>query len=111
MVRRNPDLDQTFRRIDTNNFTAAAYQDGEKVCKGSASISGGAIGSEATTYSMTDEPRRSGMNEAVYVKADDETLYFEALGMQSYGNEKEKLSFQGVAELFWEIFMRPVQLR
>jgi hypothetical protein len=44
------------------------------------------------------------MNEAVYVKADDQTLYFEALGIQSYGREKEKLTFQGAAELFWDIF-------
>jgi TIR domain len=111
LVKRNPDLDHRFRRIDANNFTAAAYQDGEKVCRGSASISGGAIGDDAITYSMTDEPRRNGMNEAIYVKADDQTLYFEALGMQSYGQEKEKLTFQGAAELFWEIFIRPLQPR
>jgi hypothetical protein len=49
------------------------------------------------------------MNEAVYVKADDQTLYFEALGMRSYGREKEKLTSQGAAELFWDIFIRPLQ--
>ena len=49
------------------------------------------------------------MNEAVSVKADDQTLYFEALGMQAYGREKEKLTFQGAAELFWELFIRPLQ--
>lgn len=49
------------------------------------------------------------MNEAVFVKADDQSLYFEALGMQSYGRDKEKLTLQGAAELFWEIFIRPLQ--
>jgi hypothetical protein len=57
---------------------------------------------------MTDEPRHGGMNEAVLVKTDDQVIYFEALGMQSYGSQ-EKLTFQGAAELFWEIFIRPLQ--
>jgi hypothetical protein len=109
LARRNADLDQTFRRIDANTFTAAAYRGGEKVCRGSASIAGGMTGSNSIEYSMTDEPRHGGMNEAVYVKADDQMLYFEALGMQSYGSGKEKLSFQGAAELFWDLFIGPVQ--
>lgn len=109
LVGRNPALDQTFRRIDANRFTAAAYRGGEKVCRGSASIAGSAMGSESIEYSMTDEPRHGGMNEAVFVKADDQMLYFEALGMQSYGREKEKLTFQGAAELFWDLFIRPLQ--
>jgi hypothetical protein len=111
LVRRNPELDQTFRRIDANNFTAAAYQEGEKVCKGSASASGNAMGGGGISYSMTDEPRPGTMNEALYVKADDQMLYFEALGMQSFGHEKEKLTFQGAAEALWDIFIRPLQPR
>jgi hypothetical protein len=109
LVRRNPGLQQGFRRIDANRFTAAAYRDGEKVCRGSASLGGGAMGSEGIEYSMTDEPRHGGMNEAVLAKTDDQMIYFEALGMQSFGNSKEKLTFQGAAELFWEIFIRPLQ--
>jgi hypothetical protein len=109
LVRRNPGLQQSFRRIDANRFTAAAYRDGEKVCRGSASLGGGTMGSESIEYSMTDEPRHGGMNEAVLVRSDEQMIYFEALGMQSYGNSKEKLTFQGAAELFWEIFIRPLQ--
>jgi TIR domain len=109
LVRRNPGLQQSFRRIDANRFTAAAYRDGEKVCRGSASLGGGTMGSESIEYSMTDEPRHGGMNEAVLVRSDEQMIYFEALGMQSYGNSKEKLTFQGSAELFWEIFIRPLQ--
>jgi hypothetical protein len=109
LVRRNPGLQQSFRRIDANRFTAAAYRDGEKVCRGSASLGGGTMGSEGIEYSMTDEPRHGGMNEAILIKTDDQMIYFEALGMQSFGNSKEKLTFQGAAELFWEIFIRPLQ--
>ena len=111
LVRRNSGLDQTFRRIDANTFTAAAYREGKQICKGSASIAGNAMGSESIEYSMTDEPQQGSMNEAVYVKADDQALYFEALGMQSYrSREKEKLTFQGAAELFWDPFIRQLIL-
>jgi hypothetical protein len=109
LVRRNPGLEQRFRRIDANRFTATAYRNGEKVCTGSASLGGSTMGSESIEYSMTDEPRHGGMNEAVLVKADDQMIYFEALGMQSFGNSKDKLTLQGAAELFWEIFIRPLQ--
>ena len=61
-------------------------------------------------YAMNDNPRSGSMNEAVSVQADDQMLYFQALGMQSMGShDKEKLSAQGAAELFWELFIRPLQ--
>jgi len=62
LTRRNPGLDQTFRRIDANTFIAAAYVDGEKVCKGSVSVSGRNMGGDAIEYSMSDEHPGHGMN-------------------------------------------------
>lgn len=110
LVKRNPGIDQRFQRVDATHFTAALYRNGQKVCKGSASIASGSFGSESIEYAMDDNPRHGGMNEAVSVKADDQTLYFQALGMQSYGRrEKEKLSPQGAAELFWDLFIQPLQ--
>lgn len=110
IANRNPGLAQRFQRVDANHFTASLYQNGEKVCRGSASVGGGHVGSDSIQYSMTDTPRDGGMNEAVYVKNDDQTLYFEPLGMQSYGNrDKQKLTPQGAAEFFWDLFIRPLQ--
>jgi hypothetical protein len=110
LVKRNAGLNQRFQRVDATHFTAALYQHGQKVCKGSASIDGGSFSSESIEYAMDDNPRHGGMNEAVSVKADDQMLYFQALGMKSYGRrEKEKLSPQGAAELFWELFIQPLQ--
>lgn len=110
LVKRNPGLEQRFQRVDATHFTAAVYQHGQKVCKGSLSMAGGNFGSNSIEYSMDDNPRHGGMNEAVSVKADDQTLYFQSLGMQSYGRrEKEKLSPQGAAELFWDLFIQPLQ--
>ena len=33
LAARNPNIEQTFRRIDANRFSAAAYRQGEKICK------------------------------------------------------------------------------
>lgn len=109
LVNRNPDVDRRFRRIDGDRFTAALYRGGKKVCMGSISVGRGSFGNNGIEYAMTDEPLSGGMNEAVYVKNDDQSMYFESLGMQSYGTKQGKLSFEGVAELFWEIFIRPLQ--
>jgi TIR domain len=112
VVKRNPGahLDQRFQKVNPMQFTAALYRDGQKVCKGSVSIAAGVMGRDSIEYVMDDNPRHGGMNEAVSVKADDQTLYFQALGMQSYGrSDKEKLSAQGAAELFWDLFIQPLQ--
>lgn len=110
LVSRNPGLAQTFRRIDANRCTAVVYQNGDKVCKGSLSLSGREWGSgESIEYAMTDTPNAGRMNEAVSVNADDQSLYFEATGMQSFGDRDEKLTPQGAAELFWGLFIRPLQ--
>jgi hypothetical protein len=109
LSRRNSDLEFRFRRIDAERFTAALYRGGEKVCKGSARVGGRSIGSEGIEYVMTDDQQNSGMNEALYVKADSYSMYFEPLGMQSFGGKRDKLTFEGAAELFWMIFIGPLQ--
>lgn len=110
LVARNPGLEQTFRRLDANRFTAAIYQNGQKVCRGSASIGDGLMGRDSIAYSMDDNPKHGSMNEAVLVKSDEQSLYFQALGMQSWGGrDKQKLTPQGAAELFWELFIQPLQ--
>ncbi len=108
LVKRNPALKHTFRRIDTDHFTAAIYVNGDKVCKGSASIAARNMGG-GIEYAMTDDPQYGGMNEAVFVEADSQKMYFRPLNMQSSRREGEKLTFEGAAEFFWELFFRPLQ--
>jgi TIR domain len=110
LVARSSGLDQTFRRVDVNRFTSAIYQNGQKICRGSASIGDGLMGRDSIAYSMDDNPQHGSMNESVSVKNDDQSLYFQALGMQSGGGrDKQKLTAQGAAELFWELFIHPLQ--
>ena len=37
---RNPGIEQSFRRVDANRFTAAAYRDGKKVCQCTVFVGG-----------------------------------------------------------------------
>lgn len=109
LVTRNLDLNEHFQRIDATCFKAAVYRNGMKACKGSAYLASGLIGGGSISYVMNDEAGQNEMNEAVYVKADDQSIFFEALRMQSHGRRDEKLTPQGAAELFWELFIKPIQ--
>jgi hypothetical protein len=110
LTNRNPGLDQTFSRVDKNRFTAVIYKNGKKICKGSASIGDGLMGRDSIAYSMDDNPLHGSMNESISVKNDEQSQYFQALGMQTWGDrDKQKLTAQGAAEMFWELFIRPLQ--
>lgn len=103
---RNAGVDQSFRRIDANRFTATAYHNGEKKCQCTIFL-GGMSGGIA--YAMDDSAQARSFNESLSVEADDQSLFFKPLGMQSFGRPSEKLSFQGASELFWTLFIRPLQ--
>ena len=50
------------------------------------------------------------MNEMISVTDDGYTLQLNTMGMQSFGQSREKsVSQQGAAEHFWEILIRGLQ--
>jgi hypothetical protein len=106
LTARNPGIDQSFRWIDANRFTATAYRQGEKICRCAVFLEGMTSG---IAYAMNDDARSGSFNEALSVEADDQSLYFKVFGMQSPAQPCDKLSFQGAAELFWGLFIRPIQ--
>ena len=108
LTERNPGIEVDFRRIDANTFTASAYRHGAKACQCTVTLGGRGWGQQGIEYSESDAPRGA-MNEAVYAKAEDQLLFFEPLGLGSHGNERAKLSMQGAAEMFWGLFIAPLQ--
>jgi hypothetical protein len=51
-------------------------------------------------------------NESLSVEHDNQTLYLKALGMSmmgSGGRQQSKLSLEGGAELYWDLFIAPLQ--
>ena len=103
---RNQGIEQAFRRVDANRFTAAAYRDGKKVCQCTVFV-GGTLGGLA--YAGNDRAETNGFNESLSVEADEQTLYLKPMRFQSYGREKETLGFEGAAEHLWELFLEPLQ--
>ena len=111
LVKREPSLQQKFREIDAETFTAAVYLAGEKVCRCTIRIASGHGRSKGIEYSMRDDARDHSMNEAAYVECDDQKLYFRPLNMQSRVKDEANLSQEGLAEFFWEIFFSPISAK
>jgi hypothetical protein len=106
LAARNPGIEKRFRLIDANRFSAAAYRAGEKICACSVYLGGPTNG---IAYSMDDHARTGSINEALHAEADDQAIYFKALGMQLPNGPRDKLSFEGAAEMLWSIFIRRIQ--
>jgi hypothetical protein len=108
---RNPGIDGQFRRIDANRFTAVAYRDGDAVARCSIFLGdrGGLSGGIA--YSHDISGATNSFNESLSVENDDQALYLRALGMgrMGRGDQAGKLSPEGGAELYWEMFIEPLQ--
>jgi hypothetical protein len=108
LQKRNPGNTGAFRRIDANQFTAIAYRDGKTVCQ--CKITLRAHFGNGIAYSQSTESYGNSFNESMTVEADEQSLYLKSLGMGSQGrNGDSKLSFEGGAELYWAMFIEPLQ--
>ena len=64
------------------------------------------------TYSHNDSADNGSYNENITIEHDDQTLYLKPLGMSMMGRggrQEGKLSREGGAELYWELFIEPLQ--
>eukprot|EP01012_Entosiphon_sulcatum_P060157 TRINITY_DN84965_c0_g1_i1.p1 TRINITY_DN84965_c0_g1~~TRINITY_DN84965_c0_g1_i1.p1 ORF type:complete len:321 (+),score=13.72 TRINITY_DN84965_c0_g1_i1:78-1040(+) len=106
--RRNSDIEGVFRRIDGNRFFAAIYRDGKDMNR-STIYMGGNFGN-GINYVNGETMSSSSMNEALTVNADEQIMFLQAMGMASFGNQRDqKLSYEGAAELFWSLLIGPLQ--
>jgi hypothetical protein len=107
---RNPGIEAAFKRIDANRFTAVVYRDGKAASRCSV-VLGGMFG-RGISYSANDQAASNSFNENLTVENDDQGLFLRSLGLQSYGRDKEqKLTFEGAAELYWDMLIAPLQGR
>lgn len=109
LAERNPDIKTHFRSIDANRFTAVIYRNGKKVSACTVSM-GGMLGD--ILYSSTENASDNSCNESLSIAADDQELHLKAMGMSMIyrgGGDKEKLSMEGGAELFWSLLIEPLQ--
>jgi len=111
LSRRNSGIDGKFRRIDANRFTAVAYRDGKALSRCAIFLDGRFGGASGIAYSHNESGETGSYNERLSVEHDDQALYMRPLGMNRLGraDQQEKLSQQGSAELFWEMFISELQ--
>lgn len=109
---RNCGIEGRFRRIDANRFTAVAYRDGNALAKCSVVLGSNSGLMAGISYSNNDSASTTSFNENLRVESDDQTIFLRPLGMSSFGhgtNEKTKLTPEGGSELYWNLFIEPLQ--
>ncbi|WP_438768075.1 toll/interleukin-1 receptor domain-containing protein [Kushneria sp. TE3] len=110
LEKRNPNIDGSFRKIDANRFIAGVYRDGREASKCTIFVGGAGEGIAYTIGEVSPAGNAFGYNECLRVKSDDQQIYLESLGMSHFGGGKDrKLSQEGAAELYWEMFIQPLQ--
>lgn len=108
---RNPNIEGVFRRIDANRFTAVAYRDGKAMARCTVYIADGPF-KDGIAYVLGETTESNSFNESISVHADDQSLFLRSMGMAHFGagrREDEKLSLEGAAELYWGMFIEPLQ--
>lgn len=105
---RNPGVETRHRRIDGNCFTAAIYQNGDKVASCTIRF-GGMLGGLA--YTDGDNAAANTCNESLSVEKDDQKLFLRPMGMPRFGTADGNvaLSDEGAAEYLWSLLIRPIQ--
>jgi hypothetical protein len=110
LVKRNPEIEVRFKRIDVNQLTVTVYVNGSsashcRICNGGRQAFGRGI-----TYSIGDSGGVGAFNELLTVEADGCGFFLKPLGMMMHRRKQdEQLTDQGAAEYFWSIFIEPLQ--
>lgn len=108
---RNPGYEGLFKRVDANRFFATIYRDGKDVARATYFTGGGHFGS-GINYVQGEAAGSNSMNESLTVEADDQAMFFRAMGMATFGADRErKLSQEGAAEYLWGLLIEPLQQR
>lgn len=106
---RNASVRTSFDRIDTRRFSATIYQDGKLASECSVRLEG--LGrSNSVAFSFDASARSGSFNEMLNVEADDQHLFFKAMGMQLGGQRvSDKLTDEGAAEFLWDLVVGRLQ--
>ena len=106
---RNDGIETRHRIVDGNTFTAAVYRNGAKAA--SCTVRLGGMFDGGISFSEGDGSQATGFNEQVTVDHDDQALFLSPLGFPHVRtvNNNSKLTYEGAAEYYWELLLRPLQ--
>lgn len=105
---RNPGIDIAFKRVDAHQFTATAYRHGQKLswCRIFVGSRSGGI-----AFSANEHLGTNGFNECLTTHIDDERIYLKPMGMAAHGSSGSRLTHEGAAEFYWDMFIQPLRQR
>lgn len=106
---RNPGIEGKYQQIDATKFTATIYRNGKNVSQCAINLGGGGFSRNGITFSYDASARNNSFNEAVSVEADDQSLFFKPLGMDTRNARESHLSQEGAAELYWSMLIAQLQ--
>jgi hypothetical protein len=107
---RNPGIETRFKRIDANQFTAAAYVSGTSRSRCNIYNGGQHAFDNSIRYAIGESGHGGGFNEALHVADDGHDLFLKPLGMMIHLRRDDALlTQQGAAEYFWSAFIEPLQ--
>lgn len=107
---RNPGIEGRFRRIDGNRFTAVIYRDGAATTRCTVFIGGDRNFIGGIAYTSRETSNSNSYNEMLDVACDEQSLFLRSMGMFHRGpSPDQKLSQEGAAELYWAMFIEPLQ--
>lgn len=106
---RNAGIEGSFRRIDANRFTAAIYRSGKAIARCTIFMGGDRFMGSGISYVDGETTASNGHNEILSVKADDQAMFMESMGMRMTGSREGQLSQEGAAELYWTMLIEPLQ--
>jgi hypothetical protein len=108
LEKRNPEIKTRFKRVDSNQFTAAIYAGGSlasgcRIWMGERQAFGG------IAYSAGESGFGNGIHESLSVDDDGYSLFLKPLGMFMRDPAEQMLTYEGGAESYWNKLIEPLQ--
>jgi hypothetical protein len=103
---RNAGVETRFKRIDAHKFSAVAYVGGQKRAYCHIALERMPRG---IAYSSSESLGAGGFNECLTMEADKEGIFMRPLGFSMHGERQSRLTFQGGAEFYWDMFMKAMR--
>lgn len=111
LQKRNAGVTHRFKRIDSQTFTASVYMSGEVRSECTIFYGGNSVfgHSKSINFSFGITNSRNSLNASLSVSEDGFQLYLSNVGFAMSRQSNEKLTYEGAAEYYWEMFVKRLQ--
>lgn len=110
LQKRNQGVTYRFKRVDSQTFNSSIYISG--VVKSECTIFYGANmyrQSKSINYAYGITSSKNSLNESLSVADDGYQLYLNKMGLSMMRSGEEKLTYEGAAESYWDMFIGRLQ--